>query len=423
MQKNDYIIQRSGGGLWHFFHSDAEGLCLRKKEDNRWGDHEILLDNAFFDFCVLCDGNDNMHMVCQDMEGSILYLCFHHGQWHKYTLLQSKTKNAYAKHFKLLLTGTQLQLYYTIRSGGKLLLVHQLPGSDYEPAVVDVVRDSLRPFSAVCDDYQNTYLYYQNAEGMLGGRTYQWSRKEFDEFASTGEGGAESPFVYLDPFGRQHVCAIQQAGLLYLQRGVDGQYDKKSHIATGSDAPMYLPILLGDENKLWLLWRQGIAVYYARSSDDAESWSNPTRFVSTGAAPQLFVFQRGEDVAYCWGYLSGGEIHLFATGKAERQSAPVRASAPRQGQSQQKKEGQDAEEFADRHAGEFGENAAAARMAGSVQPVRPARPQPQPSASEVDLAKMKILISALGEQVSKQKKSIAQLTEKVQQMEARLQDR
>lgn len=424
MQKNDYIIQRSAGDLWHFYHSDAEGLCLRKKKDNRWGEAEVLLDNAFFDFCALGDGNDNLHLICQDMDGSIFYLSYHHAQWHKFTLLKSKTQGAYAKHFKLLLTGTQLQLFYTIRSNQRLMLVHQLLGSPDDPTVVGVVHDSLRPFFALSDDYQNAYVYYQNEEGVLGVRCFEWSKKAFGDFQGAGVLGAESPFAYLDSFGRHHITAIARGGgLVYLQRSLEGEFCKRTAIATQADAPIYLPIILNDENRLWLLWRQGIAVYYARSSDDAESFSNPARFVSTGAAPQLYIFQRGAECTYCWGYLSGGEIHLFAAGKNE-QTAKAAQGIPRPSIQQRRREGQDAEEFADRHIAEFGSRAAAARAAGQVQPVRPAAQQPQQAgAGELDLTKIKILISALGEQVSSQKKSIAQLTEKIERLEAQLRER
>ncbi len=396
MQKTDYIIRRRGGDLWHFFHSDKEGLCLRKKQNNKWGEHEILLDNAFFDFSVLCDGDDNTHMVCQDTDGSILYLAHHHDQWHKFTLLKSKTQNAYAKHFKLILTGSQLQLFYTIHSANRLLLFHQLLGSEEEPTVVDAVRDSLRPFFVVCDDYLNAWIYYQSTDGVLGCRQYRWSAKQFEDFLPTPETGADCPFVHMDSFGRHHIIAIQKGCLIYLRRGTDGRFHQKKLIHTASEGtPLYLPIILGDFTKMWLMWQQGNVVYYSTSTDDGGEWSRAMRFMSTGIPPQLFSFQKEEAASYCWGYIANGDIHLFA---AEQESKPSTGAKIQ-------REGQAVEEFAKRHAGDFGK-------------MHPISVQAEPDG--IELKKLKILISGLGEQVSMQKRNIELLNAKIAQLEQKI---
>lgn len=397
MQKIDCIIRRSRGDLWHFFHSDKEGLCLRKKHNGKWSEHEILLENVHPDFSVLCDGDDNFHMACQDTEGNILYLAYHHDLWHKYTLLKSKTPNTNAKHIKLILTGSQLQLFYTIRTTGRTLLFHQIIKNEDEPTVVDVVRDSLRPFFVVCDDYYNTWIYYQNVDGFLGCRKYKWSQKSLEDFASTEQMAADSPFVHIDSFGRHHIAAIQKGSLIYLQRSTNGEFSEKKQVHFASeDSPAYLPIILGDISKMWLMWKQGNLVYYSSTADDGSEWSAPVRFLSTGVPPKLFALQRNSICSYCWGYISDSDVHLFVIGKDNKPLQPTQP-APKI-----RYAGQDVEEFARRHIGEFG---------------KPQIPDAQPSPDDIELTKLKILLSALSEQIANQKKDIELLGARVAKLE------
>lgn len=397
MQKNDYIIRRSKD-MWHFFHVDNDGLCVKKKQDGRWGNSQVLLENVFFDFSVLCDGQDNLHLVCQDMDGNVLYLAYHHEQWHKYTLMKSKTDGAYTKYFKLLLTGSHLQLFYTIRSGNKSLLVHQFPGDDKDPVIVDVVRDSLRPFFVVCDDFMNTWIYYQNIDSAFGCRMYSWSSKSLGDFIHTGETNCDCPFVYLDEYSRHHIVCMQKGSLLYLQRNNHGEIcEKKSVVAT--DTPVYLPIILGDNKKLWLMWRQDNKAHYSVCPIDTLSWSSPSMFISpAGTQVQLFAFQKESICSYCWGYLDRGEIHLFAAGSPDKAvTTEKRPTEP-----QIKPVGKDVEDFAARHLGEFNK--------------RPPMPEPKPRTS-VDVTKINIMINSLNDQVNKLKKQVDRLSLKNSQLE------
>jgi|GEM_PF-2978214 len=392
MQKNDYILRRRKD-MWHFFHVDKSGLCLRKKQDGRWGSSQVLLDNAFFDFSVICDGEDNIHMVCQDMDGNILYLAYHHEQWHKYTLMKSKSGGAYAKHFKLLLIGSQLQLFYTIRSSTKLLLVQQLMGSENDPVMVDVVHDSLRPFFAVHDDFMNTWIYYQNSDGVFGCRMHSWSKKLFGDFISSGENRCDSPFVCLDAYEHHHIVCLQKGKLLYMQMNSEGEFNNKHFVSTPENVPIYLPILLGDISKLWLIWRQNNGVKYSVRTVSTNEWSEPHQYIHPPEVDvQLIAFQREAVCFYCWGYMSNGDIHLFAADAETHVSRLDTTTAIQENTPPMiKRYGEDVENFAARHM----QNASLA-------------PSPV-NHSNVEVTKLSIAFSALNDQVSKLKRQMEQL--------------
>lgn len=148
----------------------------------------------------------------QSMDGDLLYLKYIDEKWHKYTLLISKTKGAYDKHFFLLPTGNCIQLFYTLRSCGKLLLVQQLlaDGTVPQPAVIAPIHDCERPFFAVADKSLDTCIYYQNEQAVFGCKTYKWSSKSLGEFTPVFSTGGEAPYAALDSFGRQHTAVCPE---------------------------------------------------------------------------------------------------------------------------------------------------------------------------------------------------------------------
>ena len=110
---NNHLIYDEKGNTVHFFHTNTDGLCMKAGAGV-----QTLLKEAYADF-DLCRCGGALHIVCQSMDGDLLYLKYIDEKWHKYTLLVSKTKGAYDKHFFLLPTGNCIQLFYTLRSGGK----------------------------------------------------------------------------------------------------------------------------------------------------------------------------------------------------------------------------------------------------------------------------------------------------------------
>jgi len=108
----EYLV-RHHDKWWHFFIKPFYGLCYRRKEGVHFLHFEVLLPDICEDFCALSSGGQ-IHVVCQDKAGSILYLSYDGETWRKSVLLESKTASPYPKHFTLLPMGNHLNLFYII---------------------------------------------------------------------------------------------------------------------------------------------------------------------------------------------------------------------------------------------------------------------------------------------------------------------
>ena len=206
---------QSSNQQWHFFYYDNTGICYKKKSAHRWSDYEILFKEGLGDFDVLVDAEDNIHLVCQDKLGSIIYLLYNDQQWHKYTILQSKSNHVYPKYFKIFSINNWINLLYIIRHKEKNLLVHQiLDNNAAPPNVLDYVVSSAYPFSASMDDENNIHVYYQrnDKQANLGYQNYIWSKKSWGDFTALDIENADilAPYSIIDEEGNTHLIYLNK---------------------------------------------------------------------------------------------------------------------------------------------------------------------------------------------------------------------
>lgn len=321
--ENIHLVSYEDGEQVRFFHTDTDGLCMKGRAGV-----QVLLKEAYQDF-DLCKHGGMLHIVCQNQDGDLLYLKFEEGKWHKYTLLVSKAKGAYDKHFFLLPTGSCIQLFYTLRSAGKTLLVQQILGEGAQPTVVAVIRDCACPFYAVANASLDTSIYYQNEQGIFGCKQYKWSAKALGEFIPVFTMPCETPYIALDAYGRQHVCCVYENKILYKQRGLDGTFGKEAEIPCPAHSGAPLPYIRFEEEKIYIIWKQERGVLYVTSTNDAESFCAPVRLLSTGASPVLFTLHSVNGRIPALGYFLGGEIKFYNLAAPPKQP-PRTASQPQQ---------------------------------------------------------------------------------------------
>lgn len=308
MRENYKIIYYDDGRKIIFFHSAGSGLCI----DSPTG-VQVLLDDAYrdYDVCKLCG---ELYLVCQNMQGDLIFLKYFDSKWHKYTLLMSKTRGAYEKNFFLLPTGSCVQLFYTINSGGKKLLVQQLLGEGAEPVIVAAVQNCAQPFYAVLDSELNTYIYYQSENNEFGCKMYKWSSKALGEFRALSKGACEHIYAAIDPFGRHHVCFVREKFIVYLMRANEGTYDDEAllpHVSDMHNAPPYITFKSG---KTYIVWQQQKNVMYAVRSENTGNFSAPVRIMSTAAEPIMFGIRRNNERSMEAGYFSGKDLRFFNVG-------------------------------------------------------------------------------------------------------------
>ena len=130
------LIKKNCGDVFYFY-IDNNGLCYRSATNVR--KPKIILKNAVFDFDVTCT-DVGFCVICQDDEGSIIYLKEKNGVFLKYTLFYNKSKNGYVKHFKIIENNNTLIAFYILDSNNdKMLVYHNLNNTNSVPEVIDCV--------------------------------------------------------------------------------------------------------------------------------------------------------------------------------------------------------------------------------------------------------------------------------------------
>lgn len=312
-QINNKLIYLNNGNVLHFYYCDEEGICMRSQN----GAHSLLKD-VHKDFDVVCLGSV-IYLVCQNNNADIILLKYFDDAWHKYTLLVSKTQKLCDKNFYLLTSGECVLLFYTIKSSGRLLLIQQiLSAQNSEPIVVAAIHSCAQPFFAINDNELNTYIYYQNEQGVLGYRMYKWSLKSFGEFVKVEDSVLGCIYTLSDMYGRHHICCKSQNSITYIKRSLDGEYTKTSIPVPYFDIDT-APYIHFDEEKIYIIWCAGGCIMYTQSTDDGESFCSPIKMISPGEVPVLFSVQNQNRRSFSFGTLINGEHRLINIGTHTRE--------------------------------------------------------------------------------------------------------
>lgn len=332
------------GKWWHFFIKPFYGLCFRKKEGRFFSNFEVLLPEACEDFCAVT-ANEQIHIVCQDKSGSILYLTLEEETWRKTVLLESKTAAAYPKHFRLLSVSGFVNLFYTIAYKEKTMLVHQIiTTEDKPPVVIDRIAAGEPPFSVCPETGTDLAVLYANESGITGTRLYRWSKKAFSGFLPVHPASGCRVYALLPEKGGR----VRYAGfsvtenihnLVYFEKTEGGDYT--APVVVYLDCPAEAaPVFCKNGEKLFLVWQESGGILSAYSADDGAKWSKPVRYVlPAGAETVCYMLSSRDGIRYAYGHEKELDIVFYG-------DEGLSEEAPREEQRHFRPAGYEAEAFA-----------------------------------------------------------------------------
>lgn len=179
----NHLVKTADERVLHFFIKD--GLCVKdllSPSDK----YNIIYDEAVNDFAVMDTGFGDIGIVCQNKEGSIIFLREKNGSYLKTTLLNNRSQKPYDKYFDLKLHNNWIGLSYIIEYQDNNILSFQLLDKENEPPLaVDYVSDK-KYFSFVNSGYDRIFFY--NKENEFGYKIFKWSKKNFIEYIKLNEG-------------------------------------------------------------------------------------------------------------------------------------------------------------------------------------------------------------------------------------------
>ncbi len=282
----DYLIRHSDK-IYHFFFKKNEGLCVRTKKHSLWQNCKPVFSDTTEIFSVFCDSSDNLHAICVSPENNLIYLHFKDNTWHKCTLthINHEMRISDIIFFE---NPIGLNILYTAQYLGETLLIHCVLGNNAMPNTVDKLSS---PYFFVF----NNNIYYTDSHSVLGYRSVSDGRP--DRFNRLTD-NAEMPYLAAC-FGKS-MLVYKKDGSLYFQ-------NRPIH----KDIYASRPILLEDDDKLFLEWQSGDFVRYMSSSDGGAHWSGVMQFVNPGKKPQLYSALTNAEHEFYYGSHSDSDLHIY----------------------------------------------------------------------------------------------------------------
>jgi len=283
--KHYYIIEQRDGNIWRFFYKNSAGIVCSILDKNQWSEHKTVYQNAINNFCVLLGYNDEIQVLCQDVNGNIVSCSLHSDFWENTILIQRKAGDVGSVYFSAVQRQKNLHLFYMIpdRRSDRQAVIHQIlyEGIKWSsPVIIDGIQPlSQEPFITCIDSFENIYIFYQtiDTENKLGYKKYLLDKEiwgNFNELSNTNIGYRDLSFL----------AAGKTFNLLYIKKEEDFSRLYYNCKDTLWRKPMELfkhekiesCILFKQEDDLWAAWVCDNKIFSCSSCDNGHSFSTPT---------------------------------------------------------------------------------------------------------------------------------------------------
>ncbi|MBR4172862.1 MAG: hypothetical protein IKR46_00655 [Clostridia bacterium] len=295
----NYLIMRNGT-LEHYFYKS--GIYVKKRPlSGIWQEAEAVLLEGRDSFSVYLAKDGNVHLICTDYGGNLVYAVNSGGTWKKY-ILSKLGSDISVSDMRLYSVRGRLNLMYSVLYNGENLLVHCILGDRAKPNTVDTIETS--HFFI-----KNGRAYYTNANGTLG---YVNLADEKPSVFTPVYDDAHFGTVYNLSGGKEHILFSRNSSVFL---------DAKE---LAHDTHLEMPILANIKNKIYIMWKNGSFVRYI-ASDDGENFGKPMRFMTSNRPVSLFAVQKvGEFINY-YGYDSPRGVALLGNPDIFENSAKTAA--------------------------------------------------------------------------------------------------
>ena len=267
---NNVLIKTSGKRVVYFYNEG--GICYKDLVfQNK--NPKLIFENARGDFDVIEMGNNQVGIICQDSEGSIVFLRENGSAYLKTTLLKNKSKKVYDKNFSLHKQSEWITVLYTVENENKLILSYQIvDGENETPYAVDEIYD--RKYYSFTDNCGNLIVFY-NRNNEFGYRILKWSAKEWTEYKKSGDGRIKA-CIYDEKY---NVCMLVEDKFsekyIYLKKE---QFSYEDNIISETNENCEDAVIIFEGEDIWAVRELKDKLYGIKMNRNFEKLSGPLYF-------------------------------------------------------------------------------------------------------------------------------------------------
>ena len=277
---NDFIIKTNNGRCIYLF--DNDGLCMKDltSYSNRY---KLIYPESAGDFGAVDTGFGEIGVICQNKEGSIVFIKENDGEFIKTILLNSKNKIVYDKYFVILLHGRWIGISYIIEYKENNLLSFQIVNNENEPPMaVDYIKNK-KYFTFVDNDYNRMFIY--NKDDGFGYKAFKWSQKRFEEYefleegelVTALEGFSDDCFIIFKKDGKNYLLKLKYHGINMI---------KETYLLDFIDKYDDLSLML-DKNILWIIAEKNDFVIAYKTDTNQISFSSQYNIFTEGKVKKI----------------------------------------------------------------------------------------------------------------------------------------
>ena len=291
----EVLVQDVAGSRWLFSCNGQKQLCYQTDPGGR----EILLSDMSEEFDIITGADGCIHLAAQDIQGTLLYLCYDGKTWRKYPILHSKSGQQSMTQLRLFSDGSQIHAFYILQHHGRHMLVHHAFGTDggaAAPQPIDYVHPTRR-YCAAADGKQTCHLFFFDEDSVLQYRQFHPSNNACRIADPPLTGQIRAVSAVCDRMGNLHTAYLAQQRqyytIFYCRAGAAAKL-----LSFGVDNIAALAVVVTDK-RIAVQWQERYNVYECVSGDGGETFSKPRNLSATKGNGTKLI--RARQPANPWG--------------------------------------------------------------------------------------------------------------------------
>ena len=276
-------------GREHYYSLQNKGILVRRKDSNHlWSPSESVIADATGPFCVYGDSPQMIHLIFVDSDNNLSYATRQKDRWKTYKLSKLNPE-IHPEYFRIYPVCGRLNLLYSVRYSGEILLIHCILGNHAKPHTVDKL-DS--PHFWI----YNSKAYYTNNQGACG--YVDLHDEKPDTFCKLYDDARNISLYNMDGkeftlFTRDNKLYVNNNEIIY-------------------DTRMELPAVTCSQGILYVMWKSGGYVRYITSKNQGNTWTSPMRYMTSGAEITQYFSEILGNSHLFYGYNTSCDLHLFS---------------------------------------------------------------------------------------------------------------
>lgn len=285
----NYLVKNGIGGEY-YFSKPYEGICMKRCDTyGKFGEHTQIVPLGKEPFSVLKTVDNRVHIVCPDGQNRLIYGVKQNNIWKKHTLC-SLNPEFDILNMRLYTIAGRLNLLYSARINGEILLIHCILAGNAKPSTVAKLQT---PYFFLFGGK----IFFTAKNGVLG---FTELTDEKPEFFNILEKDATFPVLW-EFCGKESLAFIRNSRLFINDKEIF--FDEK----------IESPVFVKGTDRLYLMWKSGSFIRYISSFNGGITWSEPMRFISSGILPKVYSIQNGDEFRFYYGYERGNHLTLLGT--------------------------------------------------------------------------------------------------------------